>query len=108
MEWFGKGLLLLLAGLVVWQVWRASRPRLFAVRLDEGTPRAARGVVTPAFLQRVREVASDHGVTAGRVIGVMRGPHIGLEFSRQFPGPARQQLRNWWAMSGWPAPKVRR
>lgn len=109
MEGFGKVACVLLAGLVIWAAWRSGwPPRLFLVRLDRGAPRVAAGTVTAAFLQRLGEVAKEHGIAAGWVAGVARGPHTGLEFSRHFPESARQQLRNWWAVSGWRAGKTRR
>ena len=93
---------LLVGGLVVWSLWRAAQPRpLFVVRISAGEPRAVLGTVTPAFLRRVREVAADCGVTTGRATGSARGRRIRLGFSRHIPENARQQLRNWWMMSGW-------
>jgi hypothetical protein len=99
---------LLIGGLVIWSLWRAAQPRpAFVVRITGGEPYAVAGTVTPAFLQRVREVAADCGVTTGRVAGLPRGRRIRLAFSRHIPKNARQQLRNWWVMSGWPAGKSR-
>jgi hypothetical protein len=110
MELVGQGVLLLVGGLVGWALWRAGRPpRVFAVRVAGGEPAATAGAVTPAFLRRVREVAAEHRVAAGRVWGVVgRGGRTRLEFSAGFPEPARQQLRNWWAASGWAAGPRRR
>jgi hypothetical protein len=104
-EWLGKGLVLLIGGVVIWGLWRGTRqPRLFVVRIAGGEPRVVAGTVTPAFLQRVREVAAEHGVAAGRVYGVSApGNRIRLKFAGRFPPPACQQLRNWWAQSGWRA-----
>jgi hypothetical protein len=94
------------AGLLVYVIWRASRPRrLFAVRLRDGEATATTGTVTPAFLQCVREVAAEHGVHKGHVLGITDGRRIRLEFSRQFPPKGRQQIRNWWGVSGWRAGK---
>lgn len=105
MEWLGKGLVLLIAGIIVWGLWRASRPpRLFIVRIAGGAPHLASGNVTAAFLQRVREIVTEHGIPSGQVCGVrVWGNQIRLEFTGQFPPEARQQLRNWWVQSGWPA-----
>src|SRR5262249_59660069 len=91
-------------------VWKTRRPPcFFAVRPARGEPTAEVGTVTPAFLRRVREVAEEHGVAAGRVWGeIRRGGRISLRFSGQFPESARQQLRNWWAVSGWTAGTRRR
>jgi hypothetical protein len=89
-----------------WGLWRAGRPRaVFLVRLADGKPTAAEGTVTPAFLARVREVAAANGVSRGLVSGFAHGEFIRLRFSSEIPERARQQLRNWWASSGWSAPK---
>jgi hypothetical protein len=106
----GKVLILAGGGVVAWLLWRAGRPaRVFDVRLTGGTPAATAGAVTAAFLNRVREVAADHGIAAGRVWGVAdRTGRVRLMFSSHFPEPARQQLRNWWAASGWSAGPRRR
>jgi Protein of unknown function (DUF3634) len=95
---------LVLAALIVWELWRASRPRpIFVVRLSDGEPRTRTGVVTAAFLQRLREISAVHGIRTGQVRGMSSGRRIRLEFSRDIPDAARQQLRNWWAVSGWGA-----
>ncbi|HZU39187.1 MAG TPA: DUF3634 family protein [Gemmataceae bacterium] len=89
---------------LAWVVWTLCQPRsVFIVRIIAGTPRAAKGVVTPAFLEAVRDMAQQHHIEEGTVRGVVRGRHISLAFSRGIPVGGRQQLRNWWALSGWPA-----
>ncbi|HEY1190862.1 MAG TPA: DUF3634 family protein [Gemmata sp.] len=100
----------MIAGFVVWGVLRSSRPRpLFAVRLINGEPRATVGTVTAPFLARVREVAAEHRIATGSVWGVVRsGGRVSLKCSGHFPPGAQQQLRNWWAVSGWTAPVKRR
>jgi hypothetical protein len=106
MDLFARCVALLIAGLLVYALWRAAQPRpVFVVRITNGEPRAVTGTVTAAFLQRVREVAADCGVTSGRVTGSPRGRRIRLAFSQHIPEGARQQLRNWWMMSGWLAGK---
>jgi len=96
-------LLVLLAGAAA--VWLLARPpAVFVVRIREGQPRPAQGTVTPAFLALVRQLCEDHGLQAAEIRGVPRGPRISLWFSRGVPAAFRQQLRNWWATSGWPAP----
>jgi hypothetical protein len=108
MELLAKCVALLIGGLIIWSLWRAARPRpVFVVRITDGEPHAVAGTVTPAFLQRVREVAARCGVTTGRVTGSAHGRRIRLSFSRHIPERARQQLRNWWVMSGWLAGKSR-
>jgi hypothetical protein len=108
MEWLAKWVVLLIAGWVIWGLWRAGRPqRVFVVRITDGKPQAITGTVTAAFLQRVREVAAEHGVKTGQVWGLARGARISLGFSRQITAPACQQVRNWWAVSGWSAGRNR-
>jgi hypothetical protein len=87
----------------VWAFWVVFRTRYaFVVRVGGFIPRAVKGTVTAAFLEQVRRVCVEHGVHCGTVRGVVRGRRIALDFSN-FPPGAQQQLRNWWALSGWPA-----
>lgn len=79
---------------------------VFAVRLRDGQPETLRGAVTPAFLDAVRDLCRDHGVTQGELRGYSSGGPIRLWFSAHIPEGFRQQLRNWWTISGWPL-KVR-
>ena len=88
---------------LIWGLWR----QLFTVRIIDSTPRAASGTVTPAFLERVREVVATNRMSQGTIIGYAYGRFIRLTFSSEFTEPARQQLRNWWATFGWAAPKCR-
>ena len=91
-------------GWLLWKFWRMGRPRgEFVVKIHQGQPKATSGIVTPGFLQVVREVAADHKMKSGRVMGVGQGKGTGirLEFSRDFSSPARQRLRNWWVADGW-------
>jgi hypothetical protein len=108
MQWLDEILFLLIAALVVWGLWRVSRPkRLFVVRIADGKPGATTGTMTPALLDFVGEIAAEHDIATGEVRGVAQGNLIRLEFSREFPKEARQQLRNWWSISGWPAGRSR-
>jgi hypothetical protein len=98
-----------IAAAVVWFLWRSSHPKpVFVVEIQGGQPRAVQGVVTPAFLELLRDVLTRHGLQTGTIRGLARGARIGLVFSDQFPAAARQQVLNWWAMSGWNAGKVKR
>jgi hypothetical protein len=107
MDLFGRAIPVLIAGLVAWFIWQASRPpRVFDVRIAGGEPQPVAGTVTPAFLQRLRELVAEHRITTGRVQSVRGGGgRIRLHFSNELPPAARQQLRNWWAVSGWAAGK---
>ncbi|HEX6961829.1 MAG TPA: DUF3634 family protein [Lacipirellula sp.] len=91
---------------VAWAVWRAAQPKpVFTVRLIDGAPEAVRSVVTPAFMARIREVASAHEIARGQISGYAHGKFIRLLFSDEITEPSRQQLRNWWATFGWAAPQ---
>ena len=98
---------LILVALLAWALWAACRPRCaFVVRLADGLPRLVRGKATAAFLERVREVCNQYGVLSGTVRGIIARRRISLSFSG-IPLPGQQQLRNWWAMSGWSARPTR-
>lgn len=97
---------LAVGGALAWALWRNMRPRpLFTVRLAGGQPSAAEGTVTPAFLARLREIAATHRIVDAEVTGFAHEGLIRLDFSHHVPEAARQQLRNWWAMHGWSAPR---
>jgi hypothetical protein len=98
--------LVLIVGAVAWMFWRAAQPRrLFTVRIVDGAPKAAEGTITPAFLERVGEVAAANEISQGSISGYAHGPLIRLKFSAEFTDVSRQQLRNWWATFGWAAPR---
>jgi hypothetical protein len=100
--------ILIMAGLILGGLWYACRPAsVFVVRVVGGEPTAVRGRVAGSFLAEVRDACREHGVTSGVVRGIAAGPRIALRFSSAFPDSCQQQLRNWWAQSGWPAPKQR-
>lgn len=104
-----KAVALIFTGLVLWGIIRAAAPRpLFTVRILNGEPHASQGHVTLALLTRVREVAAEHKVRIGLIVGVVKGDRIRLTFSGHFSPAAQQQLRNWWAEFGWPAPRPKR
>ena len=97
---------LLICGMIAWAYWRASRPRfLFRVRIVDGQPADVEGAVTRAFLARLRDAAADHGLSDAEITGYEHEGAIRLKFSRNTPPAARQQIRNWWAMHGWSAPR---
>lgn len=97
-----------LLSLLGWGIWQACQPRYaFVIQLERGRPRVARGYVTKAFLNEVRELCHFHGVARGAVRGRRRGAQIALEVSGPFSPECRQQLRNLWGISGWPATRGR-
>lgn len=86
---------------LMWAMWQASRPHsLFTVRLNQDQPAAIVGTVTPAFLERLREVAANHDLLRAEVSGYTIDQQIRLQFSKEFPVGARQQMRNWWVIHG--------
>jgi hypothetical protein len=90
--------LLLLALLAVGFWWAIQPQYAFVVQIDDGSPRVARGKVTPTFLRTVQEVCGRAGVARGWVGGVRRGRRVALAFSRDFPASCQQQLRNLWPL----------
>ncbi|MBX3443923.1 MAG: DUF3634 family protein [Planctomyces sp.] len=92
-------------GLITWfgVSWR-SRSDVFRVRIRDGRPEATFGRVTQAFLEVVQTLCAEHAVQHGDIRGRAQGRTIQLRFSRDFPPGCAQQLRNWWALDGWPAP----
>jgi len=96
-------------GLFVWAAWAVGQPRcLFVVRIIGAQPQVAKGVVTPAFVEHLRNLCQEHGIERGSVRGLVRKQRISLAFSRNIPPEAQQALRNWWAISGWSAAPRRR
>jgi hypothetical protein len=92
--------------LLMWGLWRAVQPKpVFTIRVEDGKPHVVAGTVTPAFLERVGEVAAANGLSQVAVRGYTHGPLIRLRFSPGINAAARQQLLNWWASFGWAAPR---
>jgi hypothetical protein len=98
-EIFATLLVIAMAALAAWAVLQSRF--VFVVRIANGEPRLAKGKVTTAFLSQIREACHQYGIKRGCVRGVARGGRISLVFSRDVPSSCRQQLRNWWGMSGW-------
>jgi hypothetical protein len=87
-------------------VWFSVKPEaVFVVRVRGGVAAATHGTVTAAFLAAVEDVCREFRIANAELRGVARGRRIALRFSAPFPAAARQRLRNWWAVSGWPAPR---
>ena len=95
---------MLVVGLVGWGLYAACRPRAeFVIRIENGRPRAASGKVTRGFLRDVGDVCEHHDVRRGTIAGIAQGRHIQLRFSGPIPSGCRQQLRNLWNITRWPA-----
>jgi hypothetical protein len=103
---FATGVFVAIGGVLAWAFWRAAQPKpMFEVRLIDGRTQAVHGTVTPAFMERLQEVAVANEVSQCAVWGYAHGPHIRLKFSAEMTEEGRQQLRNWWATFGWAAPR---
>ena len=77
--------------------WQACQPRsIFVVRIDNGTPKAVRGVVTRAFLGAVADSCHHHGVVRGAVMGKAHGrqiaPRVQGRLPRRVPSAVAQRL----------------
>jgi hypothetical protein len=93
---------------VLWGMWRTVLgTALFKVVFRNGKAVADRGTVTKAFLDHVDRVFTAENISSGKITGWPSGKLVRLSFSRQIPEPVRQQVRNWWAVNGWPAPHRR-
>jgi hypothetical protein len=79
---------------------------VFLVRIRDGQATVDRGRVTTAFVGAVQDLCREHGVSTGEIRGYSNGSVIRLWFAAGIPEVFRQQLRNWWTISGWPL-KVR-
>lgn len=75
----------------------ALTPRFqFMIHIKRGDARVTKGKVQPEFLDNVREICREFGISEGWVGGVKRGKSIALRFSRHFPPQCQQRLRNVW------------
>jgi hypothetical protein len=102
-EWLSLLAIAVIAvGAALWWVM-GKPPAVFVVLVRDGRPKTFRGKVTDAFLAAVADVFREFGLDVGEVRGVTRGRRIALWFSSGVPPGACQRMRNWWAMSGWPA-----
>ena len=88
---------LVLVLLVVVAVLLACRPRpVFVIRIRDGTARAARGPVPPAFVGQVQDICREHHLATGTIRGFLVRKRIVLAFSRHIPPPCQQRIRNVW------------
>ncbi len=96
--------IMLVVGLVGWGLYAAWQPRAeFVIRIEDGRPRATRGKVARGFLQEVGDACERHDVRRGTIAGIAQGRQIQLRFSGPIPPGCRQQLRNIWNITRWPA-----
>jgi len=87
------------AGLaVVFALLRSAlMPRFhFLVQISDSRLHVTKGKVSAEFLDSAREICEEYKVTSGWIGGVKRGKSIALKFSRSFPSPCQQRLRNIW------------
>ena len=72
---------------------------VFVVQINGAELNVTKGKVRGDFLDDVREVLAEFGVTSGWIGGVKRGKQIALRFSGNIPQPCQQRLRNLWFTS---------
>jgi hypothetical protein len=88
------------AGIVAVIMQAAFMPRyVFLVQIHGSQLAVTKGKVRGEFLDEVREVLGEFGVTSGWIGGVKRGKAIALRFSGNIPTPCQQRLRNLWFTS---------
>jgi hypothetical protein len=78
----------------------ALMPRyVFLVQINGGQLAITKGKVHADFLDDIREVVAEYGLTSGWIGGVKRGKNVALRFSRNIPPACQQRLRNLWFTS---------
>jgi len=83
--------------LILVAVLLACRPRpVFVIRIRDGTARASRGPVPPAFVGQVDDICREQHISNGTIRGFLVRKRIILAFSRQIPPPCQQRIRNIW------------
>ncbi len=99
-------LLILLAGLVSFLLWRAmgGRPD-FELWIHEHRVECIRGEVPGSFLHAGAEVARIAGLRRGRIRGYLDGNSVRLRFSSAVPETVRQRFRNVWPHEATPGPR---
>ncbi len=80
---------------VIVQVALGQRYR-FMVTIHGVEVRVTRGKVQSQFLDNIRAICREHGVTSGWIGGVTQGKSIALRFSSNIPYACQQRLRNVW------------
>jgi len=83
-------------------LWYAERLRYaFLLSIHSGKVFVRQGKVTAAFLDQVRQLCSEHGISRGWIGGVRERRRIRLVFSRSLPPDCQQRVRNLWGLIGW-------
>ncbi len=75
---------------------RFKPPPAFQIRFYEGRPQVITGKVTQQFLKDLTRVVVAAGLRQGTLTGLQQTGRIVLKFSREFPEPVQQQIRNMW------------
>ena len=68
----------------------------FIVELREGKARCVKGKLLDRMLSEFSEVARQHGLAVGTVLGKRGSAGIRLRFSKEIPSASHQQFRNIW------------
>ena len=66
---------------------------LFEIRLAPGKVVVKQGKVSPAFIERAKQILR-HDMVRGRIVGQRDGDGVKLIFSRSIPEPVAQRFRN--------------
>src|SRR6516162_9578656 len=66
----------------------------FMIMIYRGKPRVTKGKVHAVFLDNIRAVCEEHGITSGWIGGVRQRKSIALRFSSNIPYGCQQRLRN--------------
>ena len=91
--------------LIFFGLWKVLQPRpAFKIKLVSGRGEDVMGTATPALMDLVVDVARHNHVESGWVAGIPSGNRIRLIFSKSFPQPAQQQIRNGWGILRWKPP----
>ena len=92
---------LVFGALVIAGFWYTLRPQyVFTLRIQQGSVRSIRGVVTRDFIREVESICHAEAIVRGKVHGLKRGRSIILKFSGLFPADCKQHLRNIWQVQG--------
>ena len=90
---------------LAWVTWLVLRPRVtFLIRIKGGEGSLERGTAPRGLLAEVNELCRREALQTGSIRGRTQAGRTGLDFSREIPPGARQQLRNWWVSTQFRTP----
>ena len=83
----------MLASAFYW-LQRLANPPLFAVTIEQGVARIAKGPVPPLWIADCTAIAAEFGIDRGRIDGVRTWRGVELRFSPRVPAASHQRFRN--------------